>query len=70
MTTFVLLLGIFAFGLFCIIRPDYILTRAGEKKKKEYEKRDEKVIRIFGAVLIALFLLGMLSYIGGLYHAN
>ena len=70
MTTFVLLLGILAFGMLCLIRPDYILKRAGEKKKKEYEKRDARVIRVFGAVLIALFLLGMLSYIGGLYHAN
>lgn len=70
MITFVLYLGILAFGLFCIIRPDYILTRAGEKKKKEYEKRDEKVIRIFGAVLILVFLVGMLSTIGGYYYAN
>lgn len=69
MTTFVLLLGVFAFGLFCVIRPDYILNRAGEKKKKEYEKRDYKVIRIFGAVLILAFLVGLLSLIGGYYYA-
>ena len=70
MITFVLYLGVFAFGLFCLIRPDYILTRAGQKKKKEYEKRDEKVIRIFGAVLILISLVGTLSTIGGYYHAN
>ena len=69
MTTIVLLLGVGAFGLFCIIRPDYILDRAGKKKNKEYEKKDYKVIRIFGAVLLALFLLGLLSLIGGYYHA-
>ena len=70
MTTFVLLLGIFAFGLFCLIRPDYILDRTGQKKKKEYEKRDGRIIRIFGAVLIVVALVGTLSYIGGLYYAN
>ncbi len=70
MTTFVLYLGLLAFGLLCLIRPDYILKRAGEKKNKEYEKKDYKVIRIFGVVLIALFLVGMLSMIGGYYHAN
>jgi len=70
MTTIVLLLGVGAFGLFCIIRPDYILDRAGKKKNKEYEKKDYKVIRIFGAVLVALFLLGFLSLIGGYYHAS
>lgn len=69
MMTLVLYLGIFAFGLFCIIRPDYILNRAGQKKKKEYEKRDYKVIRIFGAVLLLVFVVGMLSLIGGYYHA-
>lgn len=69
MMTIVLMLGIGAFGLFCIIRPDYILNRAGQKKHKEYEKKDYKVIRIFGAVLVALFLLGLLSLIGGYYHA-
>ena len=69
MTTIVLLLGVGAFGLFCIIRPDYILDRAGKKKHKEYERKDYKVIRIFGAVLVALFLLGLLSLIGGYYHA-
>ena len=69
MMTIVLLLGIGAFGLFCIIRPDYILKRAGEKKHKKYEKKDYKVIRIFGAVMLALFLLGLLSLIGGYYHA-
>lgn len=69
MMTFVLYLGIFAFGLFCVIRPDYILNRAGQKKKKEYEKRDYKVIRIFGAALILVFFVGMLSLIGGYYHA-
>ena len=69
MMTIVLMLGIGAFGLFCIIRPDYILDRAGKKKNKEYEKKDYKVIRIFGAVLLALFLLGLLSLIGGYYHA-
>lgn len=68
MTTLVLLFGVGAFGLFCIIRPDYILNRAGEKKKKEYGKRDYKVIRIFGAALILAFLVGMLSLIGGYYH--
>lgn len=70
MITFVLYLGIFAFGLFCLIRPDYILTRAGQKKKKEYEKKDEKVIRIFGVALVLVFLIGMLSTIGGYYYAN
>lgn len=68
MMTLVLMLGIGVFGLFCIIRPDYILDRAGEKKRKQYEKRDEKVIRIFGAVLVFLFLLGMLSLVGSYYH--
>ena len=70
MMTIVLMLGIGAFGLFCIIRPDYILNRAGEKKKKEYQKKDYKVIRIFGAVLVLLFLLGLLSLIGGYYYAT
>ena len=70
MMTIVLMLGIGAFGLFCIIRPDYILNRAGEKKKKEYQKKDYKVIRIFGAVLVLLFLLGLLSLIGGYYYAS
>ncbi len=69
MMTIVLMLGIGAFGLFCIIRPDYILNRAGQKKNKEYEKKDYKVIRIFGAALILVFLVGMLSLIGGYYHA-
>ena len=69
MTTLVLLLGLGAFGLFCLIRPDYILNRAGEKKKKTYEKKDGKIIRIFGGVLILLFLLGFLSLMGGYYHA-
>ena len=69
MTTLVLLFGVGAFGLFCLIRPDYILDRAGQKKNKKYEKKDYKVIRIFGAVLVALFLLGLLSLIGGYYHA-
>ena len=70
MTTLVLLFGIFAFGLFCVIRPDYILNRAGQKKKKEYEKKDYKVIRIFGGVLVVLFLVGLLSLVGGYYHAG
>ena len=70
MTTLVLLLGVGAFGLFCLIRPDYILDRAGQKKKKEYEKKDYKVIRIFGGILLFLFLLGLLSLVGGYYHAN
>ena len=70
MTTLVLLLGVGAFGLFCLIRPDYILNRAGQKKKKEYEKKDCKVIRIFGGVLVFLFLLGLLSLTGGYYYAN
>ena len=70
MMTFVLLLGIGAFGLFSIIRPDYILKRAGEKKKKEYQKKDYKVIRIFGAVLVFLCLLGLLSLMGGYYYAT
>ena len=70
MTTLVLLLGVGAFGLFCLIRPDYILDRAGQKKKKEYEKRDYKVIRIFGGILVFLFLLGLLSLVGGYYYAN
>lgn len=70
MMTIVLMLGIGAFGLFCIIRPDYILNRAGQKKKKEYEKRDYKVIRIFGGVLVLLFLLGALSLIGGYYYST
>ena len=68
MTTLVLLLGVGAFGLLCLIRPDYILKRAGEKKKKTYEKKDERVLRVFGAVLILLFLLGLLSLLGGYYH--
>lgn len=70
MTTLVLLLGVGAFGLFCLIRPDYILDRAGQKKKKEYEKKDYKVIRIFGGALVLLFLLGLLSLVGGYYYAN
>ena len=70
MTTLVLLLGVGAFGLFCLIRPDYILERAGQKKKKTYEKKDYKVIRIFGGVLVLLFLLGLLSLMGGYYHAS
>ena len=70
MTTLVLLLGVGAFGLFCLIRPDYILDRAGQKKKKEYEKKDYKVIRIFGGILVFLFLLGFLSLVGGYYYAN
>ena len=70
MMTIVLILGIGAFGLFCIIRPDYILNRAGQKKHKEYEKKDYKVIRIFGAVLVFLFLLGLLSLVGASYYAN
>ena len=70
MITLVLYLGLFGFGAFCLIRPDYILKRAGQKKKKEYDKKDQKVIRIFGAVLIVLFFVGMLSLIGGYYHAN
>ena len=70
MTTLVLLLGVGAFGLFCLIRPDYILDRAGQKKKKEYEKKDYKVIRIFGGILLFLFLLGLLSLVGGYYYAN
>ena len=68
MITLVLLLGVGAFGLFCLIRPDYILNRAGEKKKKTYEKKDGKVIRIFGAVLFVLFLVGLLSLLGGYYY--
>lgn len=68
MTTLVLLLGVGAFGLLCLIRPDYILKRAGEKKKKTYEKKDGNVLRVFGAVLILLFLLGLLSLLGGYYH--
>ena len=68
MTTIVLLLGVGAFGLLCLIRPDYILKRAGEKKHKTYEKKDARVLRVFGAVLILLFLLGLLSLLGGYYH--
>lgn len=70
MMTIILMLGIGAFGLFCIVRPDYILDRAGHKKQKQYEKKDYKVIRVFGAVLLCLFLLGLLSLIGGYYYAN
>ena len=65
----VLYLGILAFGLFCIIRPDYILTRAGQKKNKVYEKKDYKVIRAFGVALVLVFLVGLLSLVGGSYHA-
>ena len=69
MTTLVLYLGILAFGLFCMIRPDYILDRAGKKKKKVYEKRDYRVIRAFGVALVLVFLVGLLSLMGGVYHA-
>ena len=69
MTTLVLYLGILAFGRFCVIRPDYILDRAGKKKKKVYEKRDYRVIRAFGVALVLVFLVGLLSLLGGVYHA-
>ena len=64
MITLVLYLGILAFGLFSILRPDYILKRAGQKKNKVYEKKDYKVIRAFGVALILVFLVGMLSLVG------
>ncbi len=64
MTILILYLGILAFGLFCLIRPDYILSRAGEKKKKVYEKKDYRVIRAFGVALILVFLVGVLSLMG------
>ena len=60
MIQLVLYYGVAAFGLFCIIRPSYILKRAGQKKQKEYTKKDERVIRIFGVVLVALFVLGFI----------
>lgn len=57
MTFFVLLLGLAAFGLFCIINPRYLLERTKKKNGKEYTSKDVRFFRIFGAVLVALFLL-------------
>ena len=57
-TFFILCTGIAAFGLFCIINPKYFLERTKAKKGKEYTAKDIRFFRIFGAVLVALYLLG------------
>lgn len=52
-------IGIFAFGLFCLIRPDYLIKRKNKKDKKEDAQIDPKDIRfyrIFGVVVMALMV--------------
>ncbi|MGN0967629.1 MAG: hypothetical protein ACI4O3_00040 [Oscillospiraceae bacterium] len=58
MTMFVLYTGIAAFGLFCMINPKYLLERTKKSKGKEYNQKDVRFFRIFGAVLVGLYVLG------------
>jgi hypothetical protein len=55
---FLIYTGIAAFGLFCIINPKYLLERTKAKKGKEYTQKDVRFFRIFGGVLVGLYLLG------------
>ncbi len=57
-TQFVLYTGIAVFGLFCLLKPKYFLERRKQKNGKDYDKKDERFYRIFGAVLVCLYLLG------------
>ena len=55
---FVLYTGIAAFGLFCLVNPKYLLERTKKSKGKEYTQKDVRFFRIFGAVLVGLYVLG------------
>lgn len=58
LTQFVLYTGIAVFGLFCLINPKYLLERTKKSKGKEYTQKDVRFFRIFGAVLVGLYVLG------------
>lgn len=58
MTMFILYTGIAAFGLFCLVNPRYLLERTKKKNGKEYTAKDVRFFRIFGAVLVGLYVLG------------
>ncbi len=56
MTQFILYTGVAAFGLLCLIRPQFLLKR--KNKDKPIEKKDIRFFRIFGGVLVGLYALG------------
>ena len=58
MTFFILTLGMAAFGLICLIRPQLFLKRKYEEK--EIPKQDLRFFRIMGIAFIGLFLLGFI----------
>ncbi|MCD8211771.1 MAG: hypothetical protein LUC17_01935 [Oscillospiraceae bacterium] len=56
---YIIFLGVFVFGLFCLVRPDYFLKRRNKKEQNEdaeLDPRDVRFFRIFGAVLMALMV--------------
>lgn len=55
---FIIYTGIAAFGLFCLINPKYLLERTKKSKGKEYTQKDVRFFRVFGAVLVGLYVLG------------
>ncbi len=53
----IIYLGIFIYGLFCLVRPDYFVKRKNKKENKQNEEpnpKDTRFYRIFGLVLMAL----------------
>lgn len=61
----VIYIGIFAYGLFCLVRPDYLVKRKNKKENQrgnqqenkqdgEVNPKDIRFYRIFGLVLMVL----------------
>ena len=56
MVLLIIYTGIAAFGLLCLIRPQFLLKR--KNPDKEIPAKDIRFFRMFGAVLVGLYLLG------------
>ncbi len=56
---YIIFLGIFVFGLFCLVRPDYFVKRRNKKEQDEdaeLDPKDLRFFRIFGLVLMVLMV--------------
>ncbi|MCD8005156.1 MAG: hypothetical protein LUE91_05830 [Oscillospiraceae bacterium] len=53
----VIYIGIFIYGLFCTVRPDYLVKRKYKKENREeteLDPKDVRFFRMFGLVVMAL----------------